>query len=212
MDTLGFEPRAFRMQSGCDTTTPCARLCFEPSVITALGRHDTSEEFFAQITTYPERRTAALVVTRPLRELAWTHWDLNPGPSACEADVIPLHHVPPCFSISHKAAGVFLVSRCGCGKACRALEKKTILDTLGIEPRAFRMQSGCDTATPCAHLHSASRMPIADTPTDGHGPAHKGFKASRSAFTRVSYPALMQMGQQQLRRATLSAVVFHSCA
>ena len=24
----------------------------------------------------------------------WTHWDLNPGPSACEADVIPLRHVP----------------------------------------------------------------------------------------------------------------------
>ena len=24
----------------------------------------------------------------------WTHWDLNPWPSACEADVIPLHHVP----------------------------------------------------------------------------------------------------------------------
>ena len=23
MDTLGFEPRAFRMRSGCDTTTPC---------------------------------------------------------------------------------------------------------------------------------------------------------------------------------------------
>ena len=26
MDTLGFEPRAFRMQSGCDAATPCARL------------------------------------------------------------------------------------------------------------------------------------------------------------------------------------------
>ena len=26
--------------------------------------------------------------------LIWTHWDLNPGPSACEADVMPLHHVP----------------------------------------------------------------------------------------------------------------------
>ena len=26
MDTLGIEPRAFRMQSGCDTTTPCARM------------------------------------------------------------------------------------------------------------------------------------------------------------------------------------------
>ena len=25
MDTLGIEPRAFRMQSGCDTTTQCAR-------------------------------------------------------------------------------------------------------------------------------------------------------------------------------------------
>jgi hypothetical protein len=24
----------------------------------------------------------------------WTHWDLNPGPFACEADVIPPHHVP----------------------------------------------------------------------------------------------------------------------
>ena len=24
MDTLGFEPRAFRMRSECDATTPCA--------------------------------------------------------------------------------------------------------------------------------------------------------------------------------------------
>ena len=24
----------------------------------------------------------------------WTHWGLNPGPPACKADVIPLHHVP----------------------------------------------------------------------------------------------------------------------
>ena len=24
----------------------------------------------------------------------WTHWGLNPGPSACEADVISLHHAP----------------------------------------------------------------------------------------------------------------------
>ena len=29
----------------------------------------------------------------------WTHWDLNPGPSACEADVIPLHHVPSEFLV-----------------------------------------------------------------------------------------------------------------
>ena len=32
MDTLGFEPRAFRMRSGCDTTTPCA-----PCSIAQLG-------------------------------------------------------------------------------------------------------------------------------------------------------------------------------
>ena len=25
---------------------------------------------------------------------AWTCWGLSPGPSACEADVIPLHHMP----------------------------------------------------------------------------------------------------------------------
>ena len=37
----------------------------------------------------------------------WTHWDLNPGPSACEADVIPLHHVPICQAAScHRGADV----------------------------------------------------------------------------------------------------------
>ena len=30
------------------------------------------------------------------------------------------------------------------------------MDTLGIEPRAFRMRSGCDTITPCAHWDSSS--------------------------------------------------------
>ena len=33
------------------------------------------------------------LLTRQQRKV-WTHWDLNPGPSACEADVIPLHHEP----------------------------------------------------------------------------------------------------------------------
>ena len=26
--------------------------------------------------------------------MAWTHWGLNPGPSECGADVVPLQHVP----------------------------------------------------------------------------------------------------------------------
>ena len=32
------------------------------------------------------------------------------------------------------------------------------MDTLGIEPRASRMLSGCDTTTPCAHLIPASEV------------------------------------------------------
>ena len=35
----------------------------------------------------------------------WTHWGLNPGPSACEADVIPLHHAPN---------GVICLAQCHC--------------------------------------------------------------------------------------------------
>ena len=31
---------------------------------------------------------------RPRVPGPWTHWDLDPGPSACRADVMPLHHVP----------------------------------------------------------------------------------------------------------------------
>ena len=36
MDTLGFEPRALRMRSGCDTTTPCAHLAAQISNGSAL--------------------------------------------------------------------------------------------------------------------------------------------------------------------------------
>jgi hypothetical protein len=34
--------------------------------------------------------------------IRWTHWDLNPGPSACEADVIPLHHEPDTLFIAFR--------------------------------------------------------------------------------------------------------------
>ena len=39
---------------------------------------------------------------------AWTHWGVSPGPSACEADVIPLHHVP----LSHCSHGVTHTKTC----------------------------------------------------------------------------------------------------
>ena len=41
-------------------------------------------------------KCARHVVNVRIAKMKWTHWDLNPGPSACEADVIPLHHEPTC--------------------------------------------------------------------------------------------------------------------
>ena len=41
-----------------------------------------------------EKKLRRLLLHVEICCLMWTHWDLNPGPSACEADVIPLHHVP----------------------------------------------------------------------------------------------------------------------
>ena len=68
MDTLGFEPRAFRMRSGCDTTTPCARWmqCGDTCLceLDIAKRHATS------------RRRSPL-------------WGLNPRPYAYEAYALP---------------------------------------------------------------------------------------------------------------------------
>ena len=48
------------------------------------------------------------------------------------------------------------------------------VDTLGIEPRASRMLSGCDTTTPCAHLlaladSNSTRVPTAEGRFWSHG-------------------------------------------
>ena len=48
------------------------------------------------------------IVSRKTR--TWTHWDLNPGPSACEADVIPLHHVPVASSAFETIESVMVKS------------------------------------------------------------------------------------------------------
>jgi hypothetical protein len=68
MDTLGFEPRAFRMRSGCDTTTPCARW-------TLRGDFCASELKVAKWHDNSLRRS-------PL-------WGLNPRPYAYEAYALP---------------------------------------------------------------------------------------------------------------------------
>ena len=42
MDTLGIEPRAFRMRSGCDTTTPCA-LCLKLQTKTPIDLYPKTQ-------------------------------------------------------------------------------------------------------------------------------------------------------------------------
>ena len=67
--------------------------------------------------------------------------DLHPGPSTCVAGVMALQ-------LSH-----LFILRLPLRSQLDGLQP---LDTLGFEPRAFRMRSGCDTTTPCAleqHAH-----------------------------------------------------------
>ena len=61
--------------------------------------------------------------------------DLHPGPSTCVAGVMALQ-------LSH-----LFILRLPLRSQLDGLQP---LDTLGFEPRAFRMRSGCDTTTPCA--------------------------------------------------------------
>ena len=62
------------------------------------------------VTNYYGEIAMRVLYVSPIRSShfpKWTHWDLNPGPSACKADVIPLHHAPVriisfvCKSIAH---------------------------------------------------------------------------------------------------------------
>ena len=121
-------PWAFRMRSGCDTTTPCAlerkllnerQLSFIKSSAPRMPDSVLCRDFCGALATasfkaqwLPGRlRLASTALPhRGQRALsgneAWTHWDLNPGPSACEADVIPLHHVPLSASCREKGNSV----------------------------------------------------------------------------------------------------------
>ena len=111
LDTLGFARRALRMRSGCDASTSSCR---------THARERQRAFAFCSLHLAAERRVACLLsentrvlsLRRLLRQakrqppfcikdaadIVWTHWGLNPGPSACKADVIPLHHVPICGS------------------------------------------------------------------------------------------------------------------
>ena len=47
MDTLGIEPRASRMLSGCDTTTPRALEIFSRSLLSLLKEKDSNNDCLA---------------------------------------------------------------------------------------------------------------------------------------------------------------------
>ena len=73
MDPLGFEPRAFRMRSGCDTTTPCARTQKQTTRIsTPFGQH----------VAILIHRTACTGFALEPRDciLKGSYWALNPKP------------------------------------------------------------------------------------------------------------------------------------
>ena len=66
----------------------------------------------------------------------WTHWGLNPGPSACEADVIPLHHVP----LMSLAASVRHGDDEKANAASRALEKGRAAHRPSIATPSFQVE------------------------------------------------------------------------
>ena len=71
-----------------------------------------------------EFRAASVFLTEAKR--SWTRWDLNPGPSACEADVIPLHHEPFPILLPHSRNLL----------AKQTFEEKALSHT-GLEPVTF---------------------------------------------------------------------------
>ena len=56
---------------------------------------------------------------------------------------------------------------------------KIIMDTLGFEPRAFRMRSGYDTTTPCALVRCKSTNPFMDLKKEFHASAHAENQVSK---------------------------------
>ena len=62
MDTLGIEPRAFRMQSGCDTTTPCARWWPDRADIPNVATYDLDRsEYNTPRRLWPQRALSSCV-------------------------------------------------------------------------------------------------------------------------------------------------------
>ena len=77
MDTLGFEPKAFRIRSGCATTPPCALATTAPVSITLhmVCKNDLSRRLcvIAMGTTNYTATKAAMIVTTIAMPAEMTH-------------------------------------------------------------------------------------------------------------------------------------------
>ena len=89
--------------------------------------------------------------TAALPSCHWTRWGLSPGPRACCSSAVPQGHVHTTYGACELAFGG--LTRSGLVSPRHPSFAGHHLDTLGIEPRASRMLSGCDTTTPRAHEH-----------------------------------------------------------
>ena len=221
MDTLGFEPRAFRMRSGCDTTTPCARyIACTWSHASGLSRRvrdiPVRTVVCAQVLRnlrggVPRRRARGVAIgtlvglgctarnracasraPRRATSKPGVHWPSQRpvcghttgaahggrGYSGCSYGRgrwrsagygVPCFfggasHAPPPFARAqpttpapHTRTGPqpMRVRAAFTTTATDGLVHGTRpgkMDTLGFEPRAVRMRSGCDTTTPCARV------------------------------------------------------------
>ena len=87
------------------------------------------------------------------------------------------------------------------------------MDTLGMEPKAFRMRSGCATITPCAHL-------LRDNANENHlvwgvvcgGICTLEFCVSKGKVTAVGFESTpLRDGALSLRLRPLGQTVMEFC-
>ena len=139
VDTLGIEPRASRMLSGCDTTTPRA--------------HDRQAAAAASTDSHLPRRACA----RTASACPSAGWEKQVS-AKCHSSLSDMRPDNGQMARSAFVCGLLGMHGAAACSARRRAAGAAPLDTLGIEPRASRMLSGCDTTTPRAHANNnASR-------------------------------------------------------
>ena len=132
LDTLGIEPRASRMLSGCATTTPRA--------------HDRQAAAAASTDSHLPHRACA----RTASACPSAGWEKQVS-AKCHSSLSDMRPDNGQMARSAFVCGLLGMHGAAACSARRRAAGAAPLDTLGIEPRASRMLSGCDTTTPRAH-------------------------------------------------------------